>query len=46
MTLGEAAALAQGLGRSLDDIVTVARAATFTEAPMGRPRRRLLDDEP
>lgn len=38
MTLAEAAAIAAGIGVSLDDIVTAARAATFAEAAMGRPR--------
>ncbi len=38
MTLGEAAAMASGVGISLDDIVTAAQGATFQEVPMGRPR--------
>jgi transcriptional regulator with XRE-family HTH domain len=39
INLGEAAAIAQSLGRSLDELVRVAETATFAPPPMGRPPR-------
>ena len=39
VTLGDAAAIAQALGRSLDELVEVSAEATFEPPKMGRPRR-------
>jgi transcriptional regulator with XRE-family HTH domain len=39
MNQGEAAATAQSLGRSLDELVKVSETATFEPPKMGRPRR-------
>ncbi len=39
VTLGDAAAIAQSLGRSLDELVNVSAAASFEPPKMGRPRR-------
>jgi hypothetical protein len=38
-SVGEAAAIAEALGRSLDELVKVSNAATFEPPAMGRPRR-------
>jgi hypothetical protein len=38
-SVGEAAAIAQALGRSLDELVEVLEAATLEPPKMGRPRR-------
>jgi hypothetical protein len=38
-SVGEAAAIAQALGRSLDELVQVSAAARFEPPKMGRPRR-------
>ena len=39
ISLGEAAAIAQSLGRSLDELVSVSASATFEPPKMGLPRR-------
>ena len=39
MHLSEAAAIAQALGRSLDELVKVSEATAFEPPKMGRPRR-------
>ncbi len=39
ISLGEAAAIAESLGRSLDELVKVSEAPTFEPPKMGRPRR-------
>jgi hypothetical protein len=39
ISLGEAAAIAESLGRSLDELVKVSASATFETPKMGRPRR-------
>ncbi len=39
VTLGDAAAIAQSLGRSLDELVKVSADATFEPPKTGRPRR-------
>ena len=39
ISLGEAAAIAESLGRSLDELVQVAESSTFEPPKMGRPRR-------
>ena len=38
-SVGEAAAIAEALGRSLDELVKVSEAAAFQTPKMGRPRR-------
>jgi transcriptional regulator with XRE-family HTH domain len=38
-SVGEAAAIAQALGRSLDELVKVSEAATFEPPRMGRAKR-------
>jgi transcriptional regulator with XRE-family HTH domain len=38
-SVGEAAVIAQALGRSLDELVKVSAAASFEPPKMGRPRR-------
>ena len=38
ISLGEAAAIAESLGHSLDELVKVSDAAKFKPPPMGRPR--------
>jgi transcriptional regulator with XRE-family HTH domain len=38
-SVGEAAAIAQALGRSLDELVQVSSSARFEPPRMGRPRR-------
>jgi hypothetical protein len=38
-SVGEAAAIAQALDLSLDELVKVSAAATFEPPKMGRPRR-------
>jgi transcriptional regulator with XRE-family HTH domain len=39
INLGEAAAIARSLGRSLDELVQISAGATFEPPTMGRPRR-------
>jgi transcriptional regulator with XRE-family HTH domain len=44
--LGDAAAIAQALVRSLDELVKVSEAATFEPPKMGRPRRSSAPNRP
>ena len=39
ISLGEAAAIAESLGHSLDELVEVSDAARYKPPPMGRPQR-------